>query len=104
MATHSAPRRPPRYSSRASKCRRTAYHGFGLRDEGARLPDSWRDVYGEAYEEGKCDRGSAGPVGNCFGSCDPPYTDWSSEGMMFVFRTRTLIWINPGEANLRSRR
>jgi len=48
MAAHSAPRRPPRYSGRASRRRRTAYHCFGLRDDRAGLPDGRRDVYGEA--------------------------------------------------------
>ena len=58
-ATHSAPRRPPRCSRHASGRRRTAYHRFGLREDGAGPPDGRRGVYSEAYEEAKCDRHSA---------------------------------------------
>jgi hypothetical protein len=72
MAAHSAPRRPPRYSGRASRRRRTAYHCFGLRDDRAGLPDGRRDVYGEAYEEGECDRRSTDQSENASGHASLP--------------------------------
>jgi hypothetical protein len=94
MAAHSAPRRPSRYSRHASRRRWTAYHRFGLRDDRARLPDGRRDVYGEAYEEGECDRRSTDQSETASGHASLPKLVLQKHPVRF--RTRTLIWINRG--------